>query len=445
MRLSQRRRIFLLFLAGYVALALWNWHGSRLRVFGDAVQYYQIAENLVAGNGFSLQDSPPYYPEANRPPVYPLFLAAFLYLAKSPLSVLLIVLAQCAIAAWSLTKVYDTLMVLSEGRDSSMNVLATILLGLSSTFIVLVFRLYTEVLFLAFFALFLNFIVRTFKLPGEFKSRRVLYTAVIGVLLGLMTLTRPIAQLLIVVVVALFMMRKKYPEVLVSVVTFALVISPWIIRNYRAYGTIGLGETSPLDLIFYNIGDEQEMRSYSKYYKVDEDNRNQAAIQRPDTEEQQEKRKLVLGSIRKKLIPLMKKSAVNMVDFFMKRGYNIVTTISGIDSKAFQHLAWKEKAGNFKFLLILAGAAFEIAQRVAFFLLFLGGAIVTFFLQKERDKFNYLAIFLLSYYFIVICAVFVFYEHDLQRLVLPAYFGFVVFLPIMLSGLMRKFKPHTVK
>ena len=43
--------------------------------YGDAEGYATIARNIAEGNGFSWDKNPPYLPNGNRTPGYPLFLA----------------------------------------------------------------------------------------------------------------------------------------------------------------------------------------------------------------------------------------------------------------------------------------------------------------------------------------------------------------------------------
>ena len=41
----------------------------------DAIQYDRIGENIADGNGFSLDEKPPYKPTMKREPLYPYFLS----------------------------------------------------------------------------------------------------------------------------------------------------------------------------------------------------------------------------------------------------------------------------------------------------------------------------------------------------------------------------------
>ena len=50
--------------------------GSGAPQGADAGDYRRLAENLLAGRGFTLSAAPPYEPSARRAPVYPVFLAA---------------------------------------------------------------------------------------------------------------------------------------------------------------------------------------------------------------------------------------------------------------------------------------------------------------------------------------------------------------------------------
>ena len=72
--------VFLLALSAralFFACAVANSDGRFTQVFPRDDGYYEIAENLIAGNGFSKEIRSPFIPDSIRAPIYPLFLAGF--------------------------------------------------------------------------------------------------------------------------------------------------------------------------------------------------------------------------------------------------------------------------------------------------------------------------------------------------------------------------------
>ncbi|MEK7211844.1 MAG: glycosyltransferase family 39 protein, partial [Patescibacteria group bacterium] len=66
-----------------------DWRQDYFIGEGDTAEYYILAKNMLAGNGFSFSESPPYFPTRFRTPAYPLFIAAILAVAKNVFAVLI--------------------------------------------------------------------------------------------------------------------------------------------------------------------------------------------------------------------------------------------------------------------------------------------------------------------------------------------------------------------
>lgn len=216
--------------------------------YGDAGGYTTLAKNIVAGNGFSWEKEPPFFPNGNRTPGYPLFLAASYALGGSfyPVIFLQIVLgAVIPILGYKILKELDFSEPVSR--------IAGIFLAVEPFFAAHSVFLLTEVLFIFLFlsALFLF-------ISSRRKIRKPWYIfAVAAFLLGLAALVRPIGLYLIPIFgfFALFMdnglLRKRaLIGIMVLFIGFGTIF-PWLWRNYNQFGLMRLTYVDAKNL-FYN-------------------------------------------------------------------------------------------------------------------------------------------------------------------------------------------------
>jgi hypothetical protein len=120
------------------------------------------------------------------------------------------------------------------GRPTAL--LGGLLVGLDSALVLFGHSVMTEVLF-AFWLLLscvlATLVLRTDGLPG------LLLMLVLGVSLGALTLVRPVGQILLVpltVACLLLLPRRRWPGIGLLLAGFALVVSPWIVRNWTQFG-----------------------------------------------------------------------------------------------------------------------------------------------------------------------------------------------------------------
>src|SRR3989344_2919346 len=86
---SMSRKLFWIFLLAVAIRVLFFYAafaqagGALQNAFPAFDGYIDIAQNLLAGNGFSRSLLPPFVPDSVRTPLYPLALAGLLYIFKS--------------------------------------------------------------------------------------------------------------------------------------------------------------------------------------------------------------------------------------------------------------------------------------------------------------------------------------------------------------------------
>ncbi len=270
--------LFILLLA--LALRLLLWSQPLHQLANDEVEYVTVARDLLAGRGWQFYEHYHWL----RAPLYPLFLAGSLWLAGGDPSPGLpsislgfaqaLHLAALPNIALSLATVYLSyrLALALFGRNRAgtrpgtplLAALFTAVLWTNATFASLYM---SETLFTFLFTAGLLCLVGQRAQAGT--GRRNIWLALgAGILFGLATLTRSITLLFLpAVAIWLLLQRQTNDErrttngsrwvsfagrwlaAICFLLSAALVIAPWTIRNYQAYGRFILVETG----LSYNL------------------------------------------------------------------------------------------------------------------------------------------------------------------------------------------------
>lgn len=214
----------------------------------DAVRgddgYFELAENVLAGNGFSWSTAAPYAPNPLRTPGYIYFLAGLLGVTGSITATALIqLLLSSAIPIFG--------MYIAEHITLSRRIgmIAGIILALDPTLALLSFQFYTETLFLL---LFLPWLLLTFRYIKQPSIRTLVISAI---LLGGAILTKASAQYIPLLFIPFIMWKFGKQEwqrgvVHAGVYLFVIgaILAPWIMRNVNTFGEPGLSAQTPFVL-----------------------------------------------------------------------------------------------------------------------------------------------------------------------------------------------------
>ena len=197
--------------------------------------YFEIAQNVLAGRGFSMATTPPYVPNALRTPGYIYPLAALLRTVG---------IAGAAIVQLLLSTLIPVLGLhiarhITNSRRIGLAV--GVILALDPTLALLSFNFYTDTLFIVlFFAWTLCF----FRYLEEPRSTTLVLCAT---LLGLAIIVRPTAQYIPLLIVPFIVWRfgaqewrRGLAHVLVSLAIVGAILVPWMMRNYNEFGALGL-------------------------------------------------------------------------------------------------------------------------------------------------------------------------------------------------------------
>jgi len=207
--------------------------------YGDDIGYYKIANNLIAGNGFSIDGE---IPSVRRAPGYPIFLAAVFYLFPNNLRIV-----------YLLQSIFDllTFVVLIQilkflWKEDKVELPFYLLFLFYLPLVLNNGTILTESLFTFIFTLTLYMAIKLL----EFKKYS--YALFTGILLASSTLIKATPLLLAIFAVPLILLIKiETPRKLILtflfIIGFTAVLLPWSVRNYVAFGkvlpvTVGLGD-----------------------------------------------------------------------------------------------------------------------------------------------------------------------------------------------------------
>jgi len=212
-------------------------HGGNLaNTINAGDSYYDIGQNIIAGNGYSSATEPPYTPTSYRAPGMPYFIAWAYFLFGSYLAVIL-----ANIALGSIVPLLGMRIARYITDVRGISIAVGIFLALEPTGILLSSVLLSETLFAFLFALSLLYLFRYWK---EKTPAPLLISAF---LLGVSTLVRPTVEYLPVIIISLIiweardsLSRTVFLRVGLYILIFLATLSPWLYRNYQAFGVLGL-------------------------------------------------------------------------------------------------------------------------------------------------------------------------------------------------------------
>ncbi|HEX5774895.1 MAG TPA: glycosyltransferase family 39 protein [Candidatus Paceibacterota bacterium] len=213
----------------------------------DAVRaddgFFELAKNVLAGNGFSWSAEAPYEPNAMRTPGYSYVLAALIGVVGVAGAALIQMLAASAIPILGM-KIAEKITA-----SRAISIGTGVILALDPTLALLSFQFYTETLFLI---LFLLWLLLTFR----YLERRDALTLILGaILLGFAILTRTTVQyipLLFVPFIFWQFGRKEWwrgaTHAGVYLLIIGAILTPWVMRNVHEFGVPGLSAQTPFVL-----------------------------------------------------------------------------------------------------------------------------------------------------------------------------------------------------
>lgn len=236
----------------FSAFFILSFSGENTFIQADTADYFSIGYNWLYNNEFSVYGLGP---DAFRTPLYPIFLAILYYIVMP--EIWFIILIHNLIAAFTIVIIYKISKILF-GRLAigyNLNVLSAAAAGmfmLEAERIQMANSLMSESLFLFFFFFGIFYFFKWMFI--EAKNKNAIFA---GSLLGLSALTRPIAQLVPIILIFFAAgyisinknnfnkdcIKRHIKGAVLLGLFFILVIAPWSIRNKYHFGSFKL---SPL-------------------------------------------------------------------------------------------------------------------------------------------------------------------------------------------------------
>lgn len=222
---------------------------------GDAINYYEISQNILTKGSSTLLGEP----NVRRPPLYPFFLATIFYIFGN--KVLFAQIAQIILISSTCFLIYFLGKLLFSEKAG---VCAALLLSLHPVIIASSYPILTEGL-----SIFLVVLV-AFVLTHAVIENNVKLVCLSGVFLGITTLVRPVLIFFPFFFTFLIFKRivlgKRVRFIVALIVPFLIILSAWTVRNYartKLFIPIALGG----DLELWN-GSYLPGRGYSDHPKT---------------------------------------------------------------------------------------------------------------------------------------------------------------------------------
>ena len=254
-------------------------------MYPDSSMYLELAKNLIENHVFSISSTEPFVPHVFRTPGYPIFLAIFQCLGlESPYW---IVFSQELIYAITMIAFYYFGKELFD-KNIIRGGLIFLLLepgGLAYPKLIL-----TEILFLPFLIISILFI------GNYLKQSNYRYLIAAGVMMGLGAIVRPgMLYFPMISGIALIAFdcrnRKNWLHTGMMILTFSILVSPWLIRNYQYSGKVFMSGIQSYTLANYHVPMVWEL------FKGLSQSEAQALVQDKVKKEKQQQEKLLGRSL----------------------------------------------------------------------------------------------------------------------------------------------------
>lgn len=220
----------------YAIFVQFKFGAEGFLAYSDAFSFYlPLAKNIVENQVFSMSFAPPYIPDAYRTPLYPIFLAGFLWL-KLPLFA--VVFAQNVMAGIMAVLIYRIGVLIfslpAGGRNIAL--FAAIFMSVEPMSVYWNNLLMSDYLFaFLFVSAFYCFLLKRYYL--------------FALSFGLATLTRSVGVYFFpLFLIFMFWNNVGWKKIVLTALLFSAAIFPWMLRNKAVFDTWQLSTAS-----WYNL------------------------------------------------------------------------------------------------------------------------------------------------------------------------------------------------
>lgn len=223
----------LLFTVSFLIRFAYIWNIRNKVIKNDEWQYHILAVNILKGNGFSLQITPPFSPAVQRPPGLSfIFAVQYLIFGQSLLSTMIM---QSIFSSFTVLLVFAISLIIFN--DWKISAFSSCIAVFYPALIAYNGYLLTETINTFFLSLF------CFMLIMIEKRNKVSFMVFAGILLGIVNLIRPVMLLypcaiLLLYIIMRFKRKMLIKRFIIITVFSTIIIMPWIVRNYIHFGYI---------------------------------------------------------------------------------------------------------------------------------------------------------------------------------------------------------------
>lgn len=254
--------LFLVVVSLYVPLFFYSLHQAQLHGTtvlnfttgdgGDAYEYYALGHTMIDTFRFAIEPASP--PEFFRTPGYPLFIVSMIALFHTDTAV---ELGQIVLVAFSAVLVF---LIGTRVASRAVGLVAAGLFFLSPMTIFQSFMTLTE----TFFVFVLLFGVYTIVCTKRLGLWALVCS---GALFGFLVLVRPIALFVLPLLVVWIAVEERHnwkvipKSVGLFIVGVALLLLPWMARNYILAGHFSVSTIGTYNLLYYNVVEFEHKRT----------------------------------------------------------------------------------------------------------------------------------------------------------------------------------------
>ena len=225
-------------------------------VAGDSVHYTQWGNNLLTLHAY---EETPGEPLRAAPPGYPALLAGIKFVTGSMTPVVILQILLASLASVLIYRMARTLV------PPYAAVVPALIYALDPMAVFSDSAIMTDGLFSALF------VCTVYVAFFQSRVQGLVRWGLVGLLLGAITMIRPIAEFLVVVFPAMYLLREwlavsksnpmqgtredgaRWKAVGVCVAAFALVVTPWMIRNHTHFGSYEISPLGGHNLLTFSV------------------------------------------------------------------------------------------------------------------------------------------------------------------------------------------------
>lgn len=199
----------------------------------DALDYIQLAQELVKNHQFSIQGESTAY----RLPGYPFFLAGLFTITES---IRFVQIIQIILDVLSCLFIYKIARTVTSDRKS---IIACLLWAIFPSAIIHTLLILTETFFTTFFLL--SFLLFIHNEENE-SSHKYMYLLILGITWGICCLIKPFMVLAPLCFIAISIQKNKkvtntaLVKAGIAFIGIVCITAPWMMRNYSLFGTTSL-------------------------------------------------------------------------------------------------------------------------------------------------------------------------------------------------------------